>query len=104
MVIMVMLGQNTGHDEQSGATIVPILNEFINIAEAKARLPELVERASQGETIIIARHGEPQARLVPLEPAPRRQPGLGAGQWTIIGDFDAPLPPEVQAAFEGRDE
>jgi prevent-host-death family protein len=83
---------------------MPILKEIINIAEAKARLPELVERASQGETIVIARHGEPQARLVPLEPAPRRQPGLGAGQWTLIGDFDAPLPDDLQRAFEGRDE
>ncbi len=49
----------------------------VNIAEAKAHLPELIERAANGETIVLARAGKPRARLVPLEaPAkPRRVPG-----------------------------
>jgi prevent-host-death family protein len=73
----------------------------VNIADAKARLPELVERASRGEEVIIARHGEPKARLVPLQPRPKRVPGRGAGQWTILGDFNEPLPLEVLESFEG---
>jgi prevent-host-death family protein len=80
---------------------MPSLRPAINIAEAKARLPELVDRASHGEEIIIARNGEPQARLVPLTAAPPRRPGLGAGQWTLHGSLDEPLPPDLQAAFEG---
>lgn len=74
----------------------------VNIADAKARLPELVERAARGEEIIIARNGEPRARLVPLQPRKARVPGRGAGRWTVIGDLNEPLPDEVLAAFEGR--
>ena len=73
-----------------------------NIAEAKARFPELVQRAARGEEIIIARNGEPQARLVALPPKRARVPGHGAGQWKIAGDFNAPLPDNVMALFEGR--
>lgn len=60
----------------------------VNIADAKARLSELVERAAKGEEIIIARNGEPRARLVPLAPVRQRIPGSGAGQWRIADDFD----------------
>jgi len=74
----------------------------VNIADAKARLPELVERAARGEEIVIARNGEPRARLVPLPAARARIPGRGAGQWVVAEDFDAPLPAELLAAFEGR--
>jgi prevent-host-death family protein len=80
------------------------LSKPVNIAEAKARLPELVQRAARGEEIVIARNGEPQARLVSLAPPLPRVPGRGAGQWQIHGDFNEPLPPEVLATFEGREE
>lgn len=80
------------------------LSKPVNIAEAKARLPELVERAARGEEIIIARNGEPRARLIALSPAKARVPGKGAGQWEVVGDFNAPLPEDLLAAFEGRTE
>jgi prevent-host-death family protein len=74
-----------------------------NIAEAKAHLPELVERASAGETIILARAGKPRARLVPLEDGAvkLRVPGKGKGRFVVASDFDDPLPDDVLAAFEG---
>lgn len=81
-----------------------VLSKPVNIAEAKARLPELVQRAARGQEIIIARYGEPQARLVPLAPAKRRVPGRGAGEWQVVGDFNEPLPAELLAAFQGPDE
>ena len=74
----------------------------LNVAEAKARLSELVQRAARGEEIIIARNGEPQARLVGLAPTPVRVPGSGAGKWKIADDFNDSLPPDLLAAFEGR--
>ena len=37
--------------------------ETVNLAEAKARLSELVERAAAGETVCITRHGKPVAQL-----------------------------------------
>lgn len=72
----------------------------VNIAEAKARLPELVQRAARGEEIIIARNGQPQARLVALPAQKPRVPGKGAGKWKIIGNFNDPLPRELLDAFE----
>jgi prevent-host-death family protein len=74
----------------------------VNIADAKARLPELVERAARGEEIVIARNGRPKARLVPLATGKRRRPGRGRGKWKVASDFNDPLPAALQAAFEGR--
>lgn len=39
------------------------MSRQINIAEAKAKLSELVEAASRGEEIVLARHGRPVARI-----------------------------------------
>lgn len=49
------------------------MDTIFNVADAKARLSELLERALAGEEIIIAKSGKPLARLVPLaaEPATR---------------------------------
>jgi prevent-host-death family protein len=74
----------------------------VNIHEAKTHLSRLVEDASAGEEIVIAKAGKPMARLVPLEPAgTRRELGVLAGQFDVPEDFDAPLPEDVIADFEG---
>jgi prevent-host-death family protein len=78
-----------------------IRTRVMNVAEAKARLSELLQRAAGGEEIVIARNGRPLARLVPLPPQTPRIPGKGSGKWKIADDFNAPLPPEVLEAFEG---
>ena len=39
--------------------------EVVNLAEAKAHLSELVDRAEAGETVEITRRGRLAARLVP---------------------------------------
>ena len=44
----------------------------VNIAEAKAHLSELIERAEAGETVEIMRRGKPVAKLGPIEPKKRR--------------------------------
>ncbi|WP_424450036.1 type II toxin-antitoxin system Phd/YefM family antitoxin [Plasticicumulans lactativorans] len=77
----------------------------LNLHEARTRLSELVEAARRGEDIVIARSGTPMARLVPVGEAPRRgiRLGLMKGEITIADDFDAPLPADVLAAFEGID-
>lgn len=38
----------------------------INIAEAKAKLSELVARAEAGETVVLARAGKPVVTLTPV--------------------------------------
>jgi prevent-host-death family protein len=40
----------------------------INLAEAKARLSELVDLAQQGGEVQIMKRGKPVARLVPIKP------------------------------------
>jgi prevent-host-death family protein len=61
-----------------------------NIAEAKARFSELVQKAMMGEDVIIAKDNKPVLKLVPLEQAKRqqRQPGSAKGQVWIAPDFD----------------
>jgi prevent-host-death family protein len=75
-----------------------------NLYEAKTSLSRLVDRAANGEEIILSKAGKPLAKLVPFSRSPKpRQPGGWEGKMRISEDFDAPLPPEIQAAFEGRD-
>lgn len=74
----------------------------LNLYEAKSRLSALVEEAAAGQEIIIAKAGVPRARLVPLPPAVRRQPGRYRGRIKIGRDFDAPLPSALLDAFEGK--
>ena len=69
---------------------------YVNIAEAKARLSELVDRAARGEEVVIARDHTPVARLVPAERAPGpRKPGSARGQVWIADDFN-----DVPADFD----
>ena len=77
----------------------------VNIYEAKTRLSELVDQASRGETVIIAKSGTPVAKLVALDHEPKRKIvyGLMKGEIEIADDFDAPLPDDILAGFEGRD-
>ena len=76
--------------------------DSVNLYEAKTNLSSLVERASRGEEIVIAKAGRPLARLVPLARRTAPRPlGLLAGQVTVGADFDDPLPEDISAAFEG---
>lgn len=77
----------------------------INLYEAKTSLSRLVDEAAAGHEVIIAKAGIPMAKLVPLETKrPVRKPGGWKGLVWIADDFDAPLPAEIQAAFEGDGE
>jgi len=81
----------------------PIVRESVGLYEAKTHLSALVDRAEQGEEIVILKGGKPKARLVPMgDVHPRREPGHGRGQWTLADDFDAPLPPEILDDFGHR--
>jgi prevent-host-death family protein len=92
------------NDQLGHVEVTVIRRKTINVAEAKARLSELVQRAAAGEEITIARNGEPQARLVALPPRQPRVPGSGSGKWNVADDFNAPLPPDLLAAFSDEQE
>jgi prevent-host-death family protein len=77
------------------------MTDTVNLYEAKTHLSQLVDRAAQGEEIIIAKAGKPRARLVPFREATApREPGNLLGITFIAEDFDEPLPPDIQSAFE----
>ncbi|MGD0308733.1 MAG: type II toxin-antitoxin system Phd/YefM family antitoxin [Acidobacteriota bacterium] len=75
----------------------------INVYQAKTKLSQLIDRAAEGEEIVIARNGRPVARLIPCDQsrAPRKL-GILAGRIHVSEDFDAPLPEEILARFEGN--
>lgn len=67
----------------------------VNIHEAKSQLSRLLAKVAAGEEVIIARSGEPVARLVPIEPRKNRVLGQYAGRVWISDDFDDPVDPET---------
>jgi prevent-host-death family protein len=71
---------------------------MVNVHEAKTQLSKLLERVHAGEEIVIAKNGEPYARLVPLQQPKPREPGLLKGK--IEESFFEPLPEEELAAWE----
>jgi prevent-host-death family protein len=77
----------------------------VNLYEAKTHLSKLVEEASDGAEIIIAKAGRAKARLMPLERTQKdRKPGGWEGRLWIADDFDDELPPEMLAGFLGGDD
>ncbi len=62
----------------------------MNIAEAKAKLSELISAAEQGEEVVIARGGHPVARLVPIHRSTVRI-GIGDGLVSRVPDFLTPM-------------
>ena len=78
--------------------------QTIDIEAAEIDLLRLVDQAAAGEEIIISRAGQPVARLIALaEPLKPRVLGGLAGRIKIPEDFDAPLPDDMLALFEGRE-
>jgi prevent-host-death family protein len=73
----------------------------VNVHEAKTHLSRLLERAMEGEEVIIMRAGRQLVRLTPVERAPvQRKLGTAKGDFVVREDFDAPLPEEILAEFE----
>jgi prevent-host-death family protein len=73
----------------------------VNVHAAKTHLSRLIERACEGEEIVIARNNEPVVKLVPLASArPRRQRGSLEGQVVVPDSFFDPLPPGELDAWD----
>ena len=75
----------------------------VNLFEAKTHLSALVDRVSEGETVLICRRNVPAAELRPVrKPRRTRRPvGLVPG-FSVPASFFEPLPEDVLAASEGR--
>lgn len=66
--------------------------DTVSLAEAKARLSELIDRVEAGESIDITRRGKPVARLTAASP-PRRSVDLAA-----LRALTATMPPQSPGA------
>ena len=61
-----------------------------NVADAKSRFSELLQKAMVGEEVIIAKDNKPIVKLVSLvTPGKTRRPGSAKGQIWMAPDFDA---------------
>jgi prevent-host-death family protein len=74
--------------------------EIADIRDAGSQLSRLVERALDGEEVLIAESGTPVVRLVPVHPgaATPRRGGQWKGRVRMADDFDA-LPDDLSDAF-----
>lgn len=73
----------------------------VTIHQAKTHLSRLIQEASNGEEVIIARGAKPVARLVPLgEARGKRQPGSLKDQLRVGPEFFEPLPPDESSGWE----
>ena len=78
--------------------------QTVNIHEAKTHLSRLIERASKGESFIIAKAGKPMVRVVPIEAEPPHTPqrlGFMKGRGKIPDDFDTMYAKEIEDMFYG---
>jgi prevent-host-death family protein len=77
--------------------------ETVNIYDAKTRLSQLVDKAASGEDVVVCRNGKPLVRITQLEDTKSVvRFGLLKGKVKLSADFNAPLPTDVLAGFEGR--
>lgn len=68
----------------------------VNIHEAKTHLSRFIEEVEAGEEVVIAKAGQPVAKLIAVRGrGSRRRLGLLDGRCKIPDDFNRPLPDEV---------
>jgi prevent-host-death family protein len=68
----------------------------VNIHEAKTNLSRLLAQVEAGEEVIIARSGEPIAKIVAIaRQSKKRVLGADRGLIVISDDFDDPVDPET---------
>ena len=68
---------------------------------AKAHLSRLIQRACDGEEVVISHGKRPVVRLVPVSQAkPARKFGALRGKLRVDKSFFEPLPEEELAAWE----
>ena len=73
----------------------------VKIHRAKTHLSRLIEKACEGEEVIIARGDEPLVRLVPLRTKKgQRKPGSLKGKLIVGPEFFGPLPEEELKSWE----
>ena len=79
------------------------MSEAVTVSEAKTQLSRLIERATEGEEIVIRRGPRPVAKLIRYDDPPvRRQMGDLKGKIWMSDDFNEP-DEEIERLFGMRD-
>ena len=74
----------------------------VNVGEAKTHLSRLLAQVEAGVEVVIARRGQPVARLVRYKPRGMRKFGAMKGRIRITDAVFEPLPAEELKLWEGR--
>lgn len=76
---------------------------IVNVHQAKTNFSKLLEAATQGEEVIIAKAGKPTVKLVPIvKVKSKRKPGALKGKIEIAEDFNSAMPNDILDQFEGK--
>ena len=94
---------NTQHPTRLGRNEANQAMETIKLYDAKTRFSQRVDKTASGEDGVVSRNGKPLVRITRLqEPQRRIKFGVMKGRLAVAADFDAALPVNVLAGFEGR--
>ena len=64
----------------------------VSVYEAKSKLSQMINKALEGEEVVITRNGEDTVRLIPVPKKNKRDwIGMYDGQIKLHDDFDEPL-------------
>lgn len=72
----------------------------VNIHEAKTQLSKLVDQATRGEPVVIAKAGKPLVRITALDaPTAQKRTGFLKGEIEVPDDFDTMGTDEIPSLF-----
>ena len=74
----------------------------VSVYEAKSKLSQMINKALEGEEVVITRNGEDTVQLMPVTKKRRDWIGMYDGQIEIHDNFDDPL--EEFEYFTGESE
>lgn len=72
----------------------------VSVYEAKSKLSQMINRALDGEEVVITRNGTETVRLVPVAKH-KNWVGMYKGQGKVLDSFFEPLDEETLAYFTG---
>lgn len=76
------------------------MTKQVTLEEAQSQLPALLKGMGAGDDVIIESQGKPVARLTAISHSQgKRKPGGAEHLFEVVGDFNEPLPPDVENAF-----
>lgn len=80
-----------------------IFMSTITVQDLQRDLLGVLRRVENGEALLIVRDQQAVAEIKPASalPCQPRPYGLCAGEFTVPGDFDQPLPNHILQDFEG---